>query len=94
MNDSKLAMDYPVATGRSAFPTPPGKYMVLEKIKSGKRSATYGKIYDADGQLINGPFEGQTFKSKVLQTFVNGRLVYNNGEFNSHLFGKKLTFNR
>lgn len=53
MNDSKLAMDYPVATGRSAFPTPPGKYMVLEKIKSGKRSATYGKIYDADGELIN-----------------------------------------
>ncbi len=53
MNDSKLAMDYPVATGRSAFPTPPGKYMVLEKIKSGKRSATYGKIYDADGELVN-----------------------------------------
>ena len=40
------------------------------------------------------PFEGQTFKSKVLQTFVNGRLVYDNGEFNSQLFGKKLTFNR
>jgi len=40
------------------------------------------------------PFEGQTFKSKVLQTFVNGRLVYDCGEFNSQLFGKKLTFNR
>ena len=40
------------------------------------------------------PFEGQTFKSKVLQTFVNGRLVHDCGEFNSQLFGKKLTFNR
>jgi lipoprotein-anchoring transpeptidase ErfK/SrfK len=53
MNDTQLAMDYPVATGRSAFPTPPGKYMVLEKIESGKRSATYGKIYDAEGECIN-----------------------------------------
>lgn len=53
LNDTQLAMDYPVATGRSDFPTPPGKYMVLEKIKSGKRSATYGKIYDADGECIN-----------------------------------------
>lgn len=53
MNDSQLAMDYPVATGRSDFPTPPGKYMVLEKIESGKRSATYGKIYDAEGECVN-----------------------------------------
>lgn len=53
MNGSKLAMDYPVATGRSAFPTPTGDFQVLEKVKSGKHSAIYGKIYDADGVLIN-----------------------------------------
>ena len=40
------------------------------------------------------PFEGQNFKSKVLQTYVNGRLAYDNGEFNSQLLEKKLTFNR
>ncbi len=53
MNGSKLAMDYPVATGRAAFPTPSGDFQILEKVKSGKHSATYGKIYDADGVLIN-----------------------------------------
>lgn len=53
MNDSQLALDYPVATGRAAFPTPTGDFKVLEKVESGKRSRTYGKIYDADGVLIN-----------------------------------------
>jgi len=40
------------------------------------------------------PFEGTTFKSKVLQTFVNGNLVYNFGEINDTIRGKRLTFNR
>ncbi len=40
------------------------------------------------------PFEGDTFKSKVLMTFVNGTLVYNNGTINDEYRGKKLTFNR
>ncbi|MBT8036935.1 MAG: L,D-transpeptidase [Verrucomicrobiae bacterium] len=53
MNGTDLAMDYPVATGRSEFPTPTGNYRVLEKIKEEKRSSTYGKIYDAEGKLIN-----------------------------------------
>ena len=53
LNGLKLAMDFPVATGRSAFPTPTGEFQILEKVKSGKRSATYGKIYDAGGVLIN-----------------------------------------
>lgn len=40
------------------------------------------------------PFEGNTFKSKILQTFVNGSLVYNNGTFDENYRGKRLTFNR
>ena len=40
------------------------------------------------------PFEGTTFKSKVLQTFVNGNLVYNYGEIDDTIRGKRLTFNR
>lgn len=40
------------------------------------------------------PFEGTTFKSKVLQTFVNGNLVYNFGEIDDDIRGKRLTFNR
>jgi dihydroorotase len=40
------------------------------------------------------PFEGTTFKSKVLKTFVNGTLVYDSGAFNENYRGKRLTFYR
>ena len=40
------------------------------------------------------PFDGDTFKSKVTHTFVNGNLVYENGSFNESLKGKRLTFER
>jgi dihydroorotase len=40
------------------------------------------------------PFEGTVFQSKVLMTFVNGNLVYNNGVFNEDIKGMRLTFNR
>jgi len=52
MNGSELAMDYPVATGRSKYPTPTGNFRVLEKMKSEKRSTTYGKIYNAEGSVV------------------------------------------
>jgi lipoprotein-anchoring transpeptidase ErfK/SrfK len=44
-----IAMDYPVSTGRSTFPTPPGNYKVVEKVKADKESNTYGTIYNASG---------------------------------------------
>ena len=40
------------------------------------------------------PMEGQTFKSKVMQTFVNGHLVYNMGEIDEDYRGKRMSFNR
>ncbi|MGB5665442.1 MAG: amidohydrolase family protein, partial [Maribacter sp.] len=40
------------------------------------------------------PFEGNTFKSKVSHTFVNGHLAYENGKFSSQRNAKRLTFNR
>ena len=40
------------------------------------------------------PFENTVFDSKVTQTFVNGKLVYNNGEFNNEVHGRRLTFER
>ncbi len=39
------------------------------------------------------PFEGITFNSKVTHTFVNGNLVYNQGQFNEDFRGKRLVFN-
>lgn len=40
------------------------------------------------------PLTGQHLKSKVFATFVNGQLVYKNGEFLSKGQGKRLAFNR
>lgn len=40
------------------------------------------------------PFEGQTFKSKITHTFVNGHLAYRNGKFSKERASKKLSFTR
>ena len=38
------------------------------------------------------PIEGQTYKSKVMQTFVNGHLVFNQGEVDEDYRGKRMSF--
>lgn len=40
------------------------------------------------------PFEGTNFESKVLKTFVNGHLVYNEGAFDESVKGQRMLFNR
>jgi dihydroorotase len=40
------------------------------------------------------PFEGNTFKSRITHTFVNGQLVYNNFKVLDVKAGKRLTFKR
>jgi dihydroorotase len=40
------------------------------------------------------PFEGHTFPSSVVKTFVNGHLVYDEGKFDEGKFGKRLLFKR
>jgi dihydroorotase len=40
------------------------------------------------------PFEGQTFPAAVTHTFINGNLVYGNGQWNESVKGKRLTFTR
>lgn len=40
------------------------------------------------------PFEGHTFKSKVHSTYVNGNLVYDQGELVEGTVGQRLSFNR
>lgn len=52
MNGHDLAMDYPISSGTSAHPTPTGNFQVLEKLPSAKRSNTYGKIYDAEDNVV------------------------------------------
>ena len=40
------------------------------------------------------PFDSTRFRTKVTQTFVNGHLAYNNGEFSSFRNARRLTFDR
>jgi dihydroorotase len=40
------------------------------------------------------PFEGVTFRSKVITTIVNGTVVYNKGVFNEDYRGQRLLFDR
>lgn len=40
------------------------------------------------------PFEGMSFRSKVLKTIVNGTVVYDNGSLNESYRGRKLEFER
>jgi dihydroorotase len=40
------------------------------------------------------PFEGNTFTSKIISTWVNGKRVYNNGEVDASKRGMRITFNR
>jgi dihydroorotase len=40
------------------------------------------------------PFEGTTFRSKVVTTIVNGNIIYNDGYINEDYRGERLYFNR
>ena len=40
------------------------------------------------------PFEGDTLRGKVLKTWVNGHLAYNEGKIDDSIRGKRLIFNR
>ena len=53
MNDGEVAMDYPICSGVPSRPTPKGTFFILEKIVD-KSSNKYGRIYDAEGNLVNG----------------------------------------
>lgn len=40
------------------------------------------------------PFEGETFKASVKQTFVSGHLAFNEGKFDESVMGERLLFDR
>ncbi len=51
MNNGTIAMDYPVSTGRSKYPTPNGSFRITEKIVD-KRSNLYGTILNSSGGVV------------------------------------------
>ena len=50
--EGKVAADWPVSTGVSKYPTPTGKFSIIEK-RATYASNNYGKIYDANGRCVN-----------------------------------------
>lgn len=75
MNGEQVAMDYPIATGRSSHPTPRGRFAILEKIVD-KRSNRYGRIYNAEGGLVNS--DGDAFTDTIPEggKFVGAPMKY------------------
>jgi hypothetical protein len=53
MNGEEVVIDYPICSGRKSHPTPPGTFYIIEKIVD-KSSNRYGRIYDVQGELVNG----------------------------------------
>ena len=62
MNGEEVVMDYPISSGKSSHPTPPGEYKILEKIVD-KHSNKYGRMYDAEGNMIDG--DANAFEDEV-----------------------------
>ena len=52
MNGEEVVIDYPICSGVKSRPTPTGTFYILEKIVD-KSSNRYGKIHDAEGNVIN-----------------------------------------
>lgn len=50
--DGLVAMDFPLSSGVSAYPTKLGDYSIISK-KEDHTSNLYGKMYDAQGKCIN-----------------------------------------
>lgn len=76
MNGSELAMDYPVATGRSKYPTPTGNFKIVERIRTDKRSTTYGKIYNASGGLVKSNADSRKDKVPEGGKYVGAAMPY------------------
>lgn len=52
LTNDMVAMDFPVATGKRSHPTPTGTFTIIEK-KRTYSSNLYGKIYDAENNVVN-----------------------------------------
>lgn len=75
LHDGQVAMDYPVATGTSTHPTPPGDFQILEKIKD-KRSNIYGKILNSSGGVVKSNANANEDKIPAGGKFLGASMPY------------------
>ena len=59
MNDEEVVIDYPICSGIKSRPTPTGTFFIIEKVVD-KRSNKYGRIYDAEGEVVNSDADSTT----------------------------------
>lgn len=64
--------------------------LVLVDLNNEWKVTTANMLYNCQWS----PFEEQLFKSKIVKTFVNGTLVYDDGIFNESRNGKRLKFEK
>lgn len=75
MNGERVAIDYPICSGRRSHPTPKGSFTILE-MKEAKASNRYGRIYDAEGKLVNGDADIRTDAVPEGGRFVGASMPY------------------
>ena len=73
--DKAVAIDFPVATGKRSHPTPPGSYTILDK-QMAYASNLYGKIYDAEGIVVNSDANMRTDSVPEGGKFVGASMPY------------------
>ncbi len=71
----KVAADWPVSTGISSRPTPTGSYRILEK-KEDHASTLWGRLYDADGKLLNRDADSRVVTVPEGGKFVGSAMPY------------------
>ena len=74
VNDA-IAMDFPVATGRTSHPTPKGSYKILEK-KEDHASNLYGRIVSGDGATVVSDADTRAHSVPAGGRFVGAPLPY------------------
>lgn len=70
-----IAMDFPVATGKSSHPTPTGRFTILDKQKD-YTSNLYGRIYDANGLMLLSDADRRTDPIPAGAKFVGASMPY------------------
>ena len=73
--EEAIAMDFPVATGRSSHPTPKGSYKILEK-KKDHSSNLYGRIVGGDGSTVVGDADTRAHAVPAGGRFVGAPMPY------------------
>lgn len=70
-----IAMDFPVATGKSSHPTPKGHYKILHKQKE-YASNLYGRIVSETGETLVSDADTRSDEVPPGATFVGSRMPY------------------